>query len=828
MEANRRQLLRTATAVAAGLGLAGCSGSTDDGASTDTATDAPTDTPASTEDDAEVEPSASVGAGAAVAAEWTVMSARLDDAYTLGLAGMTGEGEAVAGRTFERFEGANGEYGAHEYLEETSTTNYEGFESGLVDLRDGLSSGDKEAAEDGWRSAQQHLREAQIAVVGETGANALGVLRYGVAVNDVELLAAAGETEAAATVAGEIKSWFENAPEHGALESADSEAYESLEGAMEDARRAASAGNVATVRSASDAAISASVTGANAIASGDLAAAGHLAAYQAEGWDAAALASLGGPSTNLAHAAVLNSYRARVYDAHWLAARGATDTAQTMVDDVFEHFETDAHGYHEALEEADGEAYEGFERGLNSLSTAIGNGDSEGIDSAVATVDENLVTGIEALAGSTGATLLEAAFFRARVADAREIYRLGANNVASGVVGSVFERFEADEAGFHEAFEDTDAESYEAFESALSSLRTAMENTNDSGVETHATAVMDELLGYVTTAGSTAQVSAAESTYVAARGFDAAALAALDKRSRANTVVTDALTYFEGGAGGFHEALEDADGEVYESFEADLSAVGSAAGNDSDAYAAATTFYTRAVEAAYATVAAAGGSFGGAAGTMVDAVFTSFEANDGGIHETLEDADEGAYENFESGLDGLSTALAENGDVRGAASAYANTTLRAQFAVVGALDDAPVSADGGSTGEEKRYAGGPNVQQGTPSDADHVIDMNLVAFDPKEITVQKGETIAWTHNKGEPHSVTAYEDSIPSDAEYWASGGFDSESAARAGWNGGDTIEGAIRSGESYVHTFETTGTHEYVCIPHEEMGMKGTVVVEE
>jgi plastocyanin len=53
MQPNRRQLLQTATAVAAGLGLAGCSGSNQDGTPTNTATDAPTDTPASTEDDAE-------------------------------------------------------------------------------------------------------------------------------------------------------------------------------------------------------------------------------------------------------------------------------------------------------------------------------------------------------------------------------------------------------------------------------------------------------------------------------------------------------------------------------------------------------------------------------------------------------------------------------------------------------------------------------------------------------------------------------------------------------------------------------------------------------
>jgi plastocyanin len=73
--------------------------------------------------------------------------------------------------------------------------------------------------------------------------------------------------------------------------------------------------------------------------------------------------------------------------------------------------------------------------------------------------------------------------------------------------------------------------------------------------------------------------------------------------------------------------------------------------------------------------------------------------------------------------------------------------------------------------------------------------------------------------------VFAYEDEIPEDAEYWASGGFDSQSAAETGWN--EEKKGAVRSGQSYVHTFETTGTHGYYCLPHEAAGMVGEVVVE-
>ncbi|NIS35939.1 MAG: copper-binding protein, partial [Actinobacteria bacterium] len=71
-------------------------------------------------------------------------------------------------------------------------------------------------------------------------------------------------------------------------------------------------------------------------------------------------------------------------------------------------------------------------------------------------------------------------------------------------------------------------------------------------------------------------------------------------------------------------------------------------------------------------------------------------------------------------------------------------------------------------------------------------------------------------------SVTAYEDGIPDGAEYFASGGFDSEQAARDNY----PQEGDIPGGESYQYTFETTGEYEYFCIPHESADMVGTVTV--
>lgn len=110
-----------------------------------------------------------------------------------------------------------------------------------------------------------------------------------------------------------------------------------------------------------------------------------------------------------------------------------------------------------------------------------------------------------------------------------------------------------------------------------------------------------------------------------------------------------------------------------------------------------------------------------------------------------------------------------------------------------------------------------------------VVEMtDELVFDPETITVSVGETVTWENSGNVGHSVTAYEDEIPDGAAYFASGGFDSESAARDAYSPGDTDAGDIPGGETYEHTFETAGTYEYFCIPHESSEMVATVEVEE
>jgi plastocyanin len=106
--------------------------------------------------------------------------------------------------------------------------------------------------------------------------------------------------------------------------------------------------------------------------------------------------------------------------------------------------------------------------------------------------------------------------------------------------------------------------------------------------------------------------------------------------------------------------------------------------------------------------------------------------------------------------------------------------------------------------------------------SDYDVGMANNRFKPTDITVSAGSTIVWKNTSSSSHTVTAYADAIPDGAAYFASGDFESETAAREGWGSGD---GSIYQDQTYEHTFEQPGTYEYFCIPHESV-MIGTVVV--
>lgn len=111
---------------------------------------------------------------------------------------------------------------------------------------------------------------------------------------------------------------------------------------------------------------------------------------------------------------------------------------------------------------------------------------------------------------------------------------------------------------------------------------------------------------------------------------------------------------------------------------------------------------------------------------------------------------------------------------------------------------------------------------GCTGGADTRVEMtDDLRFDPATRRVERGATVEWVNAGEVQHTVTADAGAIPSGAAYFASGGFDSERAAR------NDIEGGLVGPDGrYEHTFETTGEFGYYCIPHEGSGMTGTVVV--
>lgn len=110
---------------------------------------------------------------------------------------------------------------------------------------------------------------------------------------------------------------------------------------------------------------------------------------------------------------------------------------------------------------------------------------------------------------------------------------------------------------------------------------------------------------------------------------------------------------------------------------------------------------------------------------------------------------------------------------------------------------------------------------------DYDVGMSMSRFRPEELTVAAGTTVVWHNTSSHSHTVTAFQGSYPDGAEYWASGGHDSEEEATQAWNDSTGV-GTLEPDDSYEHTFAVPGTYTYYCIPHLSADMVGKIVVED
>ncbi len=96
-----------------------------------------------------------------------------------------------------------------------------------------------------------------------------------------------------------------------------------------------------------------------------------------------------------------------------------------------------------------------------------------------------------------------------------------------------------------------------------------------------------------------------------------------------------------------------------------------------------------------------------------------------------------------------------------------------------------------------------------------VVQMNdRLRFVPTEITIKAGDTVEWRNIGLIPHTVTADPRRAPSSRNIELPEG---ASAFDSGW---------VTSGQSFRYTFSEPGVYRYICLPHEQARMVGTVIV--
>jgi plastocyanin len=106
----------------------------------------------------------------------------------------------------------------------------------------------------------------------------------------------------------------------------------------------------------------------------------------------------------------------------------------------------------------------------------------------------------------------------------------------------------------------------------------------------------------------------------------------------------------------------------------------------------------------------------------------------------------------------------------------------------------------------------PFVTTGQQENVVRMTDSN--SFEPKTITVKASDTVVWKNASSMSHSVT----DVPSLA-------IQAKDAALPA-NSKEFNSDLTPPGNDCSHTLSVPGTYNYFCIPHEALGMVGTVVV--
>lgn len=123
----------------------------------------------------------------------------------------------------------------------------------------------------------------------------------------------------------------------------------------------------------------------------------------------------------------------------------------------------------------------------------------------------------------------------------------------------------------------------------------------------------------------------------------------------------------------------------------------------------------------------------------------------------------------------------------------------------------------------------PTVPPVVPSGVTHTVRMvqtvdGRYAFDPLVLRIRPGDRVQWVAESGIPHNVAFYPESIPPGAAPLLQAIIPEQHRISA--LGGRIL---VEPGQVFGVTFAgvPTGRYGYYCIPHEVMGMRGTIVIE-
>ncbi|NHN58248.1 MULTISPECIES: plastocyanin/azurin family copper-binding protein [Halorussus] len=149
------------------------------------------------------------------------------------------------------------------------------------------------------------------------------------------------------------------------------------------------------------------------------------------------------------------------------------------------------------------------------------------------------------------------------------------------------------------------------------------------------------------------------------------------------------------------------------------------------------------------------------------------------------------------------TGVAGGAGAGAAAAAAQETTTTSSGNTTATGNETTTAANGTATGGGASGGGGPTEEV-------IVGPGGSLVFEPADLTIAPGTTVHFVW-ESDNHNV------VPSSQP---------EGANWEGTAGGETK--TYNTGHEYSHTFETTGTYEYYCQPHETAGMTGTITVQE